>query len=69
MERDHYDERHARDLSREFIDTLSFLHANGVVHLDLKPEKCGGRSAAATPAPPRRAKPLPRQLLCAFFCC
>jgi calcium/calmodulin-dependent protein kinase I len=38
VQRNHYDERHARDLSVVFLQTLDFLHSHGIAHRDLKPE-------------------------------
>ena len=36
VEKKHYNESIARDLVKIFLETLDFLHSNGIVHRDLK---------------------------------
>jgi serine/threonine protein kinase len=41
----HYTEKEARDLVKMFLETMAYMHGNGVVHRDLKPENlllCSG---------------------------
>jgi calcium/calmodulin-dependent protein kinase I len=38
VELQHYSEKEARDLVAIFLQTLDFLHSNGIAHRDLKPE-------------------------------
>jgi Protein kinase domain len=43
----HYTEKEARDLVKMFLETMAYMHCNGVVHRDLKPENlllCSGGS-------------------------
>lgn len=34
----HYSEKEARDLIKQILETLDYIHCSGIVHRDLKPE-------------------------------
>ena len=50
----HFSEEKAADVTRQLMNAVAFMHSRGVIHRDIKPEKCAGSPRARTAAQERR---------------